>query len=1193
MGTRVWERGCRTYLLAALPWAAVLVLAAPVAAASLGDVVIDSDTTWTEGSYDLDSLTITDAATLSVAGGSTLNVSGELAVRSSSTLLLQGKNVSQQIDNAWRGAGISIHAGRVTVEASSAISADGQGYMGTAGPGAGASDPVCAGPTAGGGGGYGGVGGGGQFGASGGGRYGLQVMPIELGSGGGNNPSCGATSTENAGGGAMALQISGVLQLDGRISADAATGIAPRLGGGAGGSIYVTAKTLTGAGHFSARGAAGGSGSAGGGGGGRIAVYYEKAPSFAGFAVSNAEPGNGFQSGQSGTVAFFDTSTPNFHLYVYRELDFAADSQLSYDAITLDNAATLRVGGGSVLSISGELVIQGGSTLLLEGKNTTALVDGEWSGVGVQIDAAGVTIEQGSSLSADGQGYVGTSGPGAGGSDPACAGSTAGAGGGHGGAGGASAFGRTGGSRYGVQIAPVELGSGGGNNPGCNVNSKANAGGGAIVLNVVGVLQLDGAITANGAGSLPDRLGGGAGGSIYVIANTLTGTGLFSADGVSGGNAAAGGGGGGRIAVYYHAAPSFGGFAVSSAEGGAGFTPGDPGTVAFFDTSVPGMHLHVYRDLDFAADSVLAYDAITLENAATLRIGGGSVVSVSGDLTLRGNSTMLLQGKNTSALLAGEWRGAGVEVNAANVTVEKGSSLSADGQGYVGTAGPGAGASDPQCAGGTAGGGGGYGGSGGARFWRERRGDVRLADVAVGSRQRRRQQSRLQCHFDGERRGRCHRTECQRRPAARWARERRRGHGVARAPGRRSRRLDPGDGGNSDRLRSLLRQTAPTAATPHPAAAAVAASPSPIAAHPPSPDSAPPPPTAAMATSLASGERWRSSTSRRRRRISMSIRTWSSARTRRSSTAPSLWTMRRHCGSAVARASSCREISPRWGTRRCCCSRRTPRAWLPASGVERECRSTSAMPRWKPGRVSPPTARATSAPPARAPGAAIRSAAARPPEAGQGTGGPEESAFSGRAAGAPYGSSAAPTTPGSGGGNNPGCNVTSTANAGGGAIFLGASGTLLLDGAITADAAGELAERLGGGSGGSVYVIAHTLSGSGSLSANGAGGGSVTAGGGGGGRLAVYAMEHSAFDSGAATANGGTGNESGAPGTVLFVTTPPGDANCDGRISAADPAELLRLLAGGRRALCGGDDANQDGVLDMKDLSADLYAVFE
>ena len=65
--------------------------------------------------------------------------------------------------------------------------------------------------------------------------------------------------------------------LDGRISANGSPAFAEGGGGGSGGSVWVTAGTLTGAGTISANGGMGngfGLTGGGGGGGGRIAIQY-------------------------------------------------------------------------------------------------------------------------------------------------------------------------------------------------------------------------------------------------------------------------------------------------------------------------------------------------------------------------------------------------------------------------------------------------------------------------------------------------------------------------------------------------------------------------------------------------------------------------------------------------------------------------------------------------------------------------------------------------------------------------------------------------------------------------------------------------------------------------------------------------------------------------------------------------------
>ena len=53
-----------------------------------------------------------------------------------------------------------------------------------------------------------------------------------------------------------------------------------------------------------------------------------------------------------------------------------------------------------------------------------------------------------------------------------------------------------------------------------------------------------------------------------------------------------------------------------------------------------------------------------------------------------------------------------------------------------------------------------------------------------------------------------------------------------------------------------------------------------------------------------------------------------------------------------------------------------------------------------------------------------------------------------------------------------------------------------------------------------------------------------------------------------------------------------GDANCDGRVTAGDLIRVQRLFAKAERASCGQDDANRDGKLDDKDLSATILKLF-
>jgi hypothetical protein len=105
-----------------------------------------------------------------------------------------------------------------------------------------------------------------------GGSYGDWLTPVELGSAGGN----AGTRPGGAGGGALRLIAGGTLRVDGTLKANGSSpyvssGFYP--GGGAGGSICVTAGTLSGSGSMSAGGASSGFSVGGGGAGGRIALY--------------------------------------------------------------------------------------------------------------------------------------------------------------------------------------------------------------------------------------------------------------------------------------------------------------------------------------------------------------------------------------------------------------------------------------------------------------------------------------------------------------------------------------------------------------------------------------------------------------------------------------------------------------------------------------------------------------------------------------------------------------------------------------------------------------------------------------------------------------------------------------------------------------------------------------------------------
>ena len=113
-------------------------------------------------------------------------------------------------------------------------------------------------------------------------------------------------------------------------------------------------------------------------------------------------------------------------------------------------------------------------------------------------------------------------------------------------------------------------------------------------------------------------------------------------------------------------------------------------------------------------------------------------------------------------------------------------------------------------------------------------------------------------------------------------------------------------------------------------------------------------------------------------------------------------------------------------------------------------------------------------------------------------------------------------------------------------VCLKVSGTVTINGTISANggvASDPTAGRgTGGGSGGSVDIIAKLLTGTtGVISLNG-GAGLGGGGGGGGGRIRIAGYDWSSqtrLFGGAITVAGGSGTASGSPGTIFYYMPPP------------------------------------------------------
>ena len=102
--------------------------------------------------------------------------------------------------------------------------------------------------------------------------------------------------------------------------------------------------------------------------------------------------------------------------------------------------------------------------------------------------------------------------------------------------------------------------------------------------------------------------------------------------------------------------------------------------------------------------------------------------------------------------------------------------------------------------------------------------------------------------------------------------------------------------------------------------------------------------------------------------------------------------------------------------------------------------------------------------------------------------------------------------------------------SGGGAIRLTVTGTLTLDGRITANGSNGFGQGSGGGAGGSVWLTVGKFIGTGLVTANAGAGEPPFGGGGGGGRIAIYYATNQF--TGSISAPGGAGGNNGSAGTI-------------------------------------------------------------
>jgi len=646
-----------------------------------GQVVVDNGgnagahTTWSDTSAAVFDMT--------VSGGAILAVVPQVGARfydleiASNSWLISSTNYSGAV-----AVSVRLNA---DIQPGGGISFDGLGFPGNAGPGSGRGSGGTYGLN--GGGGYGGLGGAGLGGIYGGTAYG-DLLPGQPGSGGGGTPAGGP------GGGLLELTVGALLNVQGSVSANGGAGPNPGSGGGAGGGILLTAGTLSGSGVISANGGAGDLELGGGGGGGRIGIFYGRSNLFTG--TISAHGGSGEANGGAGTVYFAPVEGVTGEVIV----DNAGASGPSTPLGNLPNSTDLTLS----LTLSGSASGVLNSSPAVGGRlNNLWIAPNSWLYFSNPTPAAASLtllgnglIASGAGIILDGAGYAAGTGSGAGRSSL-----SVGGGGGNGGNGGAGATNLAyGGAANGSVSEPTTMGGGGGIGTG---SALGGVGGGALRLNVNGTLEVEGVISAKGLGAVQAGGGGGAGGSLWLMVGELVGSGLLSANGGYGDAPLGGGGGGGRIAISSSTNVFTGSF---SATGGAGANAGGAGTIYLISRTQGAGQLIVDNGGKMGATTPLTNPS----SAFSVALGGGAIGLVNSSLGQFGPVNNFFIGSNSWLSYSNSGlQTVGMLSVRTNATIQSGGGILLDGLGWGPQGGSAAGRSES-----SVGGGGGNAGNGGA-----------------------------------------------------------------------------------------------------------------------------------------------------------------------------------------------------------------------------------------------------------------------------------------------------------------------------------------------------------------------------------------------------------------------------------------------------------------------------------------------
>ncbi|MBU3918787.1 lamin tail domain-containing protein, partial [Patescibacteria group bacterium] len=369
--------------------------------------------------------------------------------------------------------------------------------------------------------------------------------PITLGSAGADivlqvGSSCAGTRHGGNGGGAIILEISGILEILGTISANGEQGLeninfCPASDSGDGGSIYIITDIIKGSGKIESNG--GNVYNTGApGAGGQIALYYNQ-NQFTGDITAFGRTDDYLnRTGDTGTVYF---SSNQDKLVIKNQKNngvYLLENSLSgLDELEFNNTKVVVSAGAGLqageIFINNSLFEAGIQEVFDITANNFSLIN---SGIvaNLNIQVVGLAIDNNSYFSADGLGHQTDEGPGSGGAEHIGAS--------YGGVGGNNATT----SVYGSITKPIDFGSG---VKSISISGIADgAGGGKIFIQVANNFQLDGEIRANGKDGRTNNpaMGGGSGGSVYIIAGNFSGNGtIYTNGGKTHSSGGAGGGG--------------------------------------------------------------------------------------------------------------------------------------------------------------------------------------------------------------------------------------------------------------------------------------------------------------------------------------------------------------------------------------------------------------------------------------------------------------------------------------------------------------------------------------------------------------------------------------------------------------------------------------------------------------------------